>query len=363
MIWTAVLAFLPLLGFAEEPRLTQMKWSGDIRVRMQNEKNGDNESRTSPRIRVRIGMASQLSESLKAELRLASAKSNRSSNQTLGDSTEPGSRRRYLGLDLAYAEYSPYSFFKLYAGRIPQVHYRPGGSQILLDEDIALEGASAVLDYGIAERWKVFLGLGSAKFRENYDTYYSEDTSDNDFNWGQTGVAWEDSSFKIIAGAGFFNYTSVEGKLFSDLTVGGSSSGNSEGLTPGTFKYPFLARQYFVEGSVKLGSLQYGLFAEQIENREAADQNKAWWLGGSLTAKSWDSQVAYAQVNKDSVPGVFTNSDFAGGTTDSYGWVVAGRYKPSKGVSIRLTEFINHTQGSRLNKEYLRTHLDLQASF
>lgn len=350
---------LPISSTLKAP---EMKWNGDIRLREQLEKADDGEARSSTRIRVRFGVGILLQEDLRVEIRLASAKSNRSTNQSLGDSSEAGARRRFVGIDLAYAEYTPVKFAKLYVGRHPQVHFRPGDSQLILDDDMTLEGAAITTEHEFIPHWSAFGSLGSAYIRENYDNYYSEDMADNMLNYGQAGILWAKGSRKARVGGGFFNFTSVRGRNFADLALGGKANGNSED-TAGVVKSPFLPRQYFIDWREKFGATDVVLFYENIENPETSDPNRAFWTGVSVGGKSWDTQLAYSEVESDAVLAMFTNSDFGNGTSDLKGWVGAARWKFMKNMNVRFTQMVARTDMSGLNKEYRRSHLDLSASF
>ncbi len=344
------------------PDMPQFKWSGDLRVRTKLEKNGDSVARTNEQLRARFGVNVSINPELEASVRLATAKAARSHNQNLGDSAEPGARRRFIGLDQGYILWTPVDFFKLYAGRHPQLHYRPGGSQVLLDEDISLEGAAFSIDYIFREHWRVFVAAGSDLIRENYDTYYSEDQTDNALNWGQLGLEFKREPVRLVVGAGFFNFNGLKNAKFADLSVGGTAFGNSEGA-PDSYKYAYLPRQYFAELMYKFSSFEGGVFGERIDNPEAIGANSASWTGMSLAYKTLDSQLAYAEIGKDSVVGQFTYSDFSGGATDSRGWIAAVRWKCAKNMNLRLTEFVNRSEGSTRNKEYHRTHFDINAAF
>ncbi len=337
-------------------------WGGEMRIRGHTEKSGDNEARVMERLRLRLDVQAIIDEELRAELRLASGTSNRSANQTLGDSSAPGAPRRIFGLDLAYMEWKPAFFAKFDLGKIPQLHYRPGASSILLDENISLEGGGGVLDYTWLDTWRVALAGGSVIVRENYDTYYSVANSNNMINWAQVRGQWQAGRYRVTAGGGFFNYTSLKGKKFSDLVNGGTANGNTTSLT-GTIANPYLAREYFMEGFIPLSAVDLSVFFERIENHETPDCNWAIWSGMSLAHKTWEAQVAYAEVKPDPVPALFTNADLAGGTTDARGWVITARWKASPNLNLKLWQFVNRIQASTVNKEYNKTYLDLSASF
>lgn len=354
--------FWGLSARAEELQLPEMKWYGDLRVREKIEKDGDNDSRTSMQLRARFGVNIPVQKELRAEIRLASAKSNRSTNQTMGDSSEPGSRRRFVGLDLALVEWAPIDFAKFYVGRFQQLHYRPGDTQIILDDDMTLEGFGATVEYEFIPDWKIFGSMGSALLRENYDNYYSEDLADNNLNWGQGGIAWMKDSRKLRVGGGFFNFTSVQGMNFADLAAGGKANGNTE-ETAGVVKNPYLPREYFIDYKDKFGSLEAGVFFEFIENAESSDPNNAFWTGFSVGQKAWDAQFAYTEVESDAVLALFTNSDLGNGTTDVKGYIGSVRWKFMKNMNLNFTQFVAKTDMSGLDKEYRRTHLDISASF
>lgn len=339
------------------------KWSGDLRLRADNENNDGNDARLSEKFRLRLDVKVPIDEKLRAELRLMAGQNARSGNQTMGDSSDPGFTRRYIGLDLAYAEWSPLSFFKLVGGRIPQVHERPGGSQLILDEDISLEGGAILIEQPLGESWKLFGNTGSVLVRENYeDKVYFEDQTDNALNWAQVGIAYKTDRTQIRLGGGFFNYVAFQGTKFSDLSTGATAKGNSEKPT-GTIKDSFIPREVFVDGSFKTGEWDWGPFVEYLINDETNDPNRAWWVGFNWARGPWDGQLAYRETATDVVPALFTWDDFAAGNVDSRGVVLNVRWKFAKNMNVKLTEFFNRLRYSSDNAQYIRTHLDLSMSF
>ena len=231
----------------------------------------------------------------------------------------------------------------------------------MLDDDLALEGLGLTSEYEFAKEFFVFGAAGSTFIRENYDTYYSEELSDNMINFAQLGMKWKHDKIQLALGVGFFNFTSVQGKNFADLAVGGKANGNSEAT--GVVLYPYLPKQYLVELKFPLGALDGKLFYELVENGEAPTQNRAQWTGLEIGQKSWDFNFAYVNVEADAVMGLFTSSDIGDGVTDVRGWLGKARWKFARNMSLRLTQMVNRTDMTGLNKEYRRTHLDLSASF
>jgi hypothetical protein len=208
----------------------------------------------------------------------------------------------------------------------------------------------------------ILANFGSSWIRENYDSYYSQEQTDNMLNWGQAGLKWKTEAFTTSFGIGFFNYTALQGMKFSDVSTGGASRGNSE-AAPGIFKNNFNPRQYFIDSKFKVASYQVGTFIEYLINGETLDDNKAWWVGASLGRGSWSAQLAFVELGSDAVPGIFTDSDFAGGTTASKGYVLSGQWKIKKHFSLGLSQYMNRKQGILEDTQYARTHLDLIADF
>lgn len=351
-----------LLFFCAFTHAAELKWTGDIRIRESVEKEHQTETHWSTRLRTRLGVEAQLNEYLRAEFRLASAKSNRSNNQKLGDKDEPGMRRRFIGLDLAYADWKPAPFARVFVGRYPQIQFRPGGSEVILDDDLTMEGGGLSLEHEVFRKVWVFGHVGSSYIRENYDNYYFEDMADNMLNYGQLGVYWDNHGMRLTVGAGFYNFTSVQGKNFSDLVAGGDANGNTE-AAPGVVKNPYIAREYFIDAKLPIGKFDFGTYFQYVQNKETTDPNEAAIVGFSIGQKKWDFQAAYTEIESDAVMGLFTNSDFGDGVTDVRGFIGSARWKFARNMSFKVTHFNAHTAMSKTQEEYKLWRFDLNAWF
>jgi hypothetical protein len=343
---------------------TELKWFGDLRIRGALESKETVEDRFKAQIRARFGVEAMVDPELKGMIRLATSKSNRSGNQGLGDPSEPGSPRRTIGIDLAFAEWTPMGLVKVDIGRIPQNQIKVGGSQILLDDDLALEGFSATAEPVLTDSMKLHLNAGSDWIRENYDSYYSVKNADNMINWAQLALdAKISETDSILIGAGFHAFTSLQGMAFSDLSVGGASFGNTE-KPAGIVKNEYLAREFFAQWKAPLGSMISTVSIQHILNTSTTDPNRAWWASWNVAEPHvWDIQLSFAVVETDAVPGVFTDSDFANGSVDSAGFIISSRWFIGRRLQLRLTQYLNHVERTTRNLQYLRTHLDLSASF
>lgn len=343
---------------------SDLRWFGDLRLRGLFESKETVEDHLRQQIRARFGVEAHLDSELKGVIRLATSKSNRSGNQGLGDPADPGAPRRAIGLDVAYAEWTPLGLFKFDIGRIAQSQIKVGGSQIILDDDLALEGFSASVEPGLTESLKLAVNAGSDWIRENYDSYYSVKNSDNMINWAQVALRAKISDDdSLLLGVGFHAFTSLKGMAFADLSLGGASFGNTE--TPaGIVKNEYLAREFFAEWKAPLGSMTSTVSVQHVLNTSTSDPNRAWWISWNVAEpRVWDLQLSFAVIESDSVPGICTDSDFANGFTDSAGFIISSRWFLGRGLQLRLTQYLDKIERSTRDIQYLRTHLDLSASF
>lgn len=369
LVVLGVSVLIPLAGseasslITSLPNGTSLSWSGDLRLRGQVENESAADNRQSGKMRVRLGVKAQAEEHLKAEIRLATATSARSTNQTLADNSEPGFARRSIGLDLAYADWNPSPLFRFQAGRIPQFHFRPGGSQVLLDDDISLEGYSVQSRLELNEKSSLNLAAGSALARENFESkVYMMDETDNFIHSADVFYQFKNPDHELSAGLGFMNFVAVQGRNFSDFATGGTALGNSESTT-GIVKDNYRPLHFYLDHQMQFDKHRMGWFFEHTVNDDTRDANKAWWVGLQWKRNPWSLHLAYAAVQSDAVLALFTNSDFAGGQTDCRGWVGQMQYDFNKNMALKWTQFANRQKVSSQDLQYNRTHLDLTAKF
>ncbi|CAN5715623.1 hypothetical protein BH10BDE1_BH10BDE1_03720 [soil metagenome] len=355
---------LLLSSSATASAATELRWFGDLRLRGVLESRENVEDHLKEQLRARVGVEATVDPEVKGVIRLVTAKSHRSGNQGLGDASDPGGARRFIGIDVAYAEWTPMGLVKFDIGRIPQNQIKVGGSQIILDDDLALEGFSVSAEPALNDSLNLIANAGSDWIRENYDSYYSTKNADNTINWAQLALrAKLRERESLLVGTGFHAFTSLKGMTFNELSVGGASFGNTE-KPAGKVKNEYLAREFFAEWRAPLGSMISTVALQHVLNTSTGDPNRAWWLSLNVAEpRVWDIQVSFELVESDAVPGVFTDSDFANGFVDAAGFIISSRWFFGRGLQLRLTQYLNKVERSTNDIQYLRTHLDLSASF
>lgn len=347
-------------AFAQEK--TRLRWLGDFRLRTQSEKADGFDARWDEMIRLRFGVDAWIDPSLSAKIVWATGKSARSVSQTLGDSKEPGFVRRFVGLDSAYGEWRPVEALRVDLGRTPQLQVRPGESQVLFSEDVAMEGVGLVYEADLGADFSFRGATGSSWIRENYDAFYSSNLTDNKINWMQLALARKTKTADWKIGAGFYNFVGLQGQAFGDVSAGGAAFGNSED-PPGFFARRFLVRQLFAELFLPWKAWDLGPFAEALENGESSLDGKASWLGLAARGEKLSVRIGWAEVQADAVPAVFTDADLCGGTTDCRGLKFSSWWEFDRNLRLGL-HVAESTLRLRTDRaRYNRTQLDLSAFF
>lgn len=342
-----------------------MQFFGDFRYRHQTETASPKETRMIQRIQARFGLTNQLHENLKVTLRLMTGSAANSGNQTLGDEKSPGMVRRSFGLDQAYFEYRPLSAMSIYGGKMPQVFTFVGKNQMMLDRDITLEGMALKYVIGLDDGWDLFLQGGSFWIRENYDSLYGQDLTDNMLNAGQMGLSWKSKDWAITFGTGAFSYIDLKNTLPANVPIGTTNaSGNGNTLdVNGNYTSNYDVSEYFLEVKRKLGSVDLMVFYEHLQNGNISEYNKAAAYGILAAYGSWSFGWTQQEVQKDAVVGAFTDSDFAGGVTSSRGAMYTLAYKVTKKVQMQYTVYKTESSIDLIPASYDRSNFDLLMTF
>jgi len=399
--------------------IKRFKLSGDIRLRSQHEFMADDntalsyfdyqsinnnggvtnagldgfynstEDRQRFRERVRLGVDVNITEGLKAGVRLATGNQRDpvSTNQTLGNT---GNKYDFT-VDRAYLQYDAvnddkFKWLTLSGGRIKNPWYTgggefSGGSEVVWDTDLSFEGFSGTLSHQLGESDSL-MGtnrLNRSVFATAGAFPLQESGLSHDDKWlfgGQVGVDWgfaNQDNLKV--GLGYFDYVNIEAKPNT------SASGTCDTNTPannasrpefmqggntvavicneGTSQSPTtLPAMYGLASDFNIINLNAsydmalfapyharlsGDFAKNIGFDSAAvskllngtvidEQTNAWQIRADFgwpraeVAGHWNVFAAYKRVERDAVLDAFTDSDFHLGGTNTKGWVIGGNY-------------------------------------
>lgn len=381
VIFIALILFFGNVTFAEEvlewgPKLN---WSGDIRYRLARSKEGVNDARVYRQLRVRLGVRAEVNETTQAVVRLATATSAISANQTLGDANDPGMARRPFGLDVAYMDFNiPEIQSHVWLGRVANPFWAPAKVQTLFDADLAFEG----LAIKFKPEWRgLFANLGGFIVSENYTA--PDDGVDTGLVGGELGIAWKRSDRSWTTRFGNYYYLNVKNQAITRMEKSAkidSYSKNPNERFRGNTVYvndsslPAVDRKYFYaneyillelgsEWKHKLGEFEYTLYVDAVKNDAVRKAAHALEAGAALKWRRLSVGYAHVKKEADSMIGSLTDSDTNGGGTANQGHRAHVNMAFNKNTSIQITYFKAKRGIDVIARNFEMTHADVLVSF
>lgn len=309
-----------------------LKISGDLRARYESFDIDGRDDHERSRVRARVAVSAKPTDNTEVAIGLASGGDDPvSTNQSLGG----GASTKDTRLDLAYFRWQAKPGLTLIGGKMKNPYVRPGGNGLLWDGDLRPEGVS--LTY-----------MGNNLFLNSGLHFLESDTrrSNARIAYGvQTGYRGKVGGAGLTAGIGYFNLgADGRGAWYDD-----DFFGNTEDCTSGICVYAndFEELELFAEMKTQIGEKPLTLFADYVQNQHASKYDTAWALGFKLGKASapgtWEVGYTYQDVEADSVLGLWSDSDFGGGDTDTSGHILTGAWAPGKKWKVGFTYFINET--------------------
>lgn len=346
----------PAVKAADWPNRVVLK--GDVRYRHQET---DDESASANRdedlLRARLGVEAKVNDSIVAAIGVAtsSAPGNpRGANTQLDGEFS----RKSLYLDLAYIDWTFADNAHFIAGKMKMPFVRPGQS-LFWDNDINPEGIA--LTYG---RGSLFGSVWGYWIEENVPaTTTVTTTTDTKMYGAQLGNRFDLGGNGLVVAASYYDLAAAEGRR---PFYNGSSNGNS--LTPtGGLAYDFQVVSLMAEYNTKIGELPLQVWADVARNLDA-EYDTAYTMG-TLVGKAsnpgtWDLGLAYQLIEKDALFAQHIDSDFAGGLSDTGGWVLRTGYAPAKNWVLNATYFKNaNNKDVGTEYDFDRLMLDFNTKF
>lgn len=311
--------------------VSRIGFNGDFRFRHETiEDTALADDRTRESIRARLNASIRLHDSLNGEIGFASGgRDPRGGSSTLGAT----SSRKETGLDLAYVTWRPIRSLAVTAGKMRQPFFRPGASTFI-DSEIRPEG--------VAIAYQDPSGIFGSAFHYWLEERASQ--ADSTLLGGQLGWGGEIGAVALKVGAGYYDYGSVQGRqtgfgggLLNELGNSVIGSGASA-----VFRYDYDIAQLFAQADFMIGALPVQLFSDLARNSAADDGLDTAYSLGFLVGKAnapghWEFGAYKQKVEQDALFGQWLESDFAGGVTDSEGYVYRVARMVAKHVLLNLT--------------------------
>ena len=322
------------------------KITGDFRYRHEAFDVEDRVDRQRQRLRARVYMTGQVTDTIEAGFGLASGGSNPlSANQTFDN----GNSSKSVVLNLAYVKWNPKENLNVFAGKFHNPLHRVGGNGLIWDDDLKPEGIGIKYKKG-----NVFVNALGSWVEEN------SSASDTILIGGQIGMDTDAGDGALKLGLGYYNYIDSEGMTpFFDGGARGNLLDASGGYWNG-----FELVEGFAEYGFGVSEGELTLFADYVQNLEADDYDTGYALGGIYKQNQWQFRYTYQDLEPDAVLGTFTDSNFIGGGTDGNGHILQTRYQLNSKIQLRGTLFLNDRNidfGDE--EEYKRLMLDIRFKY
>ena len=373
-----VLVFLLSLGaFAQADPLPAYQWAGDIRYRINKGHEAIDQDRIWQQLRVRLGFNAPVNDSVQAVVRLMTATSPISGNQTLGDSGDPGMARRTFGLDLAYMDWKFAAAAKVWAGRTANPFWAPNKSQIIFDHDLTFEGVAVKFEPQ-SEHLGFFVNLAGFILAENYAA--PDDLVDTGLAGGDVGLNIKYDSFgRATVHAGYYEYLNIQDKAVSSVEKGAKRDDYSYPYYRyrGNTVYPndaapptdfFFVNKYRLaevgaEWNRDFSAVNVGVFADVVRNTAIGRFNFAKEFGATLKWNILSFTAAHVKKESDSTVATFTDSDMNGGGTDNQGERYAFGVTLGKNAQFVLTQYYAKRGVDSVKRNFVLTQCDFAVTF
>jgi len=325
--------------------------SGDLRLRWEGIYQDEKEDEENGRYRGRIGLAAQVSDDVKLIFRLATGDGNpASTNLAFGD----GFSLEQINLDRAYVDWKVNDVTRLFVGKMKNPWFLAGGNTLMWDSDYNVEGIAAAFQTGMFFGRLGLMVVDGAQGDE--DTYLYNGQAGTRFSLGESSI--------ISIGGGYFDYRDVAGK---QPFYKGRNQGNSLDAD-GRYLYDFTVVEFFAEYKSEFRGWPIVFYGEWTKNTAVSIENNAFALGFKLgSAKKrggFQFNYAYHDTEADALIGTFTDSDFAGGNTDSSGHYSKAKFALRDNIVLGGTIIVAQLDEFAGNeRDYNRIMIDIEFSF
>jgi hypothetical protein len=287
-----------------------------------------------------------------------------SGNQTLTD----GAGKKEMRLDTAYFDYS------LFGEKPDEVHLLGGKmnnplitfpDDLLWDPDLRPEG--------LAVRSQMARGPVTVFANGSYQWLLERKDRGDAVLWtGQAAVRFQlRPEITVTLGGTYCDYHGIRGLDVIDWEGKNNAYGNStrDDGSNKAWAAGFTPTVYAMQADLWLFRMPIGLFVQGVTNPDADqfEQGHLYGLtvGKAKNPKTWEINYTYTELQRDAVPGLFTDSDRWGGGTDGKGSKLVAKYQIMKGLQAGASYFIDKKKISdpAKTKDYNRLQVDLLALF
>ena len=174
-----------------------------------------------------------------------------------------------------------------------------------------------------------------------------------------------DNGVGFTAGASYYETTHARGN--APFFTSNSGQGNQLDAN-GNYLYGFSEIELFGELRLDLRGKPLTLFADLVKNNDADEFDQGYAIGATYRRASrpgdWSVGYVYEDLEANAVVGAFTDSDFAGGTSDGSGHSLLASYIFPGGWNFGLRYIIGERGEAAGNlRDYNRLQADISMRY
>lgn len=329
----------------------EFAYAADLRLRHESIRQQTKPDRQRERYRSRLGLTVATPGNLEWELRLATSQGDPvSTNLDFGE----GFSLNDVRIDRASVSWSVSDAAQLDLGKMQNPLQRGGNSSLIWDNDLNPEGLAATFRFGPS-----FVIAGAF---EMADSSRADKAPLFAAQYGVEFAAGPNAAFR--AGLSYFDYGNVRGgtPLKAERADGNSLD------TAGNYLNDYDIVAVFADHTMEVAEVPLQLFVELARNTAAGDANRAFAAGfvagRTDAAGTAEFSWSWRETAADALIGLFTDSDFGGGSTDSRGHMFSLQYAVTLQVAIGATFIDSRVRAGNTNyADYRRVMLDMEFSF
>ncbi len=326
-------------------------WNGDLRLRYEGIDEAGEARRDRFRFRGRFGFASELSNRVQFAVRLATSSGDPvSTNLDFGN----GFSSKDIAIDRVFVNWNALNNLDIALGKMGRPWFRAGGNALLWDSDLNPEGVHARFSSGM-----FFANLGTFAVAERA-------ASDDSLLLSvQAGLDKRFSeSSRLVFSAAYFDYTNTIGNppFYRDRAKGNSVD------AAGNFIYHYDIVEISAEYLTFIKGWPVSFYGVWARNTAVDIQDTAFAVGARVGVIDAPGKMQFSytwhDTEADAVMGIFTDSDFGAGSTDSKGHFIKARYGLTGNIALNGTLILSEIEMFRNNRhDYDRVQLDIEFLF
>ncbi len=325
---------------------------GDFRYRHETINDDAVPVRHRHRMRARVNATATLNEDIEVGIGLSTGgTANDSGNQSFDE----GFSRKSVGVDRAYFDWRLSDILTLAGGKMSNPFFRPGGYHLLYDGDLRPEGLA--------------FNLSSGAFFANASAFWAEERSaDPDTMWFGLQAGFRGSlaqGVTLTAGGSVHELSHAQG--WAPVFTPRDGQGNQLDAN-GHYLYGFSQVEVFGELGFDLAGHPMRLFVDYVTNTAADEFSDGFALGvdyrRATPTGAWNVAYIFQDLEANAVVGAFTDSDFAGGTSDGSGHTLRAGYSFPRGWNLGLRYILgNRGEAAGNLRDYDRLQADIAFNY